>query len=94
MCDFVYAEPAEDKFGVNRSATWDTSAIQAQIAALEPGWIEDMHRATLEGDLAWMETLVAQIRAQAPQLAGQLSQLVYNFEYDEIIKVIAPKNET
>ena len=91
---FVYAEPEEDKFGIETSTTWDTDTIQAQVAALEPEWIKEMRRATLEGDLAWLETLVSQIRAQAPQLAGQLSKLVYNFEYDKIIKIITANRET
>ncbi|MBN1872781.1 MAG: response regulator [Anaerolineae bacterium] len=70
----------------------DSDIIEAQIKALNPAWIEEIHQAILEGDLEWMETLIVQIKSQMPQLAGQLTQWLYNFEYTKILELILPGN--
>lgn len=69
----------------------DPAQLAMQVNALDSQWIADMQRATVEGDMKWMETLVAQIRDQAPALAGQLAQLLYNFEHDEILRLLQYK---
>ncbi|MBN2006587.1 MAG: PAS domain S-box protein [Anaerolineae bacterium] len=62
--------------------------IAMQMVTLDPEWKAKMEQAVVEGDMEWMETLVAKIQDQAPALAGQLAQLIYNFEHDEILKLI------
>ncbi len=87
---YRYATPQDQEKSTGRDANQkkELEQLTAQTAALNPLWTADMEQAILEGDMEWMETLVAQIQNQAPAVAGQLAQLIYNFEHDEILKLI------
>ncbi len=68
--------------------------LQAQIETLDPAWVEDMRQATLEGDLERMQTLIAQIRDPAPDLAEQIARLSDDFEHEKISQLLSFERTT
>jgi CheY-like chemotaxis protein len=81
---FVYEE-------LEREAREDTvppDVLEAALAETPPEWLAGLNRATVEGDIECMETLIEQIEAQNTDLAGALTRLAYNFEYEEILTLI------
>ncbi len=85
---FAYAEVDVGESQTQAQVDLDSELVQAQLKNLNPTWIEEMRQATLEGDLTLMESLVAQIPKQLPQLAEQLTHLLYNFEHDKILELM------
>jgi two-component system sensor histidine kinase/response regulator len=62
----------------------------AALADMPADWVAALRRATTEGDLARMLTLIEQVREQDATLAEGLAHLAHNFEYDAILKLIQP----
>jgi len=87
---FVYAPPNGNQLPViePQSQPLNPEKLGAQLTRIASRWKTSMRRATVEGDLKQMEALVSEIREQAPELAGQLTRLLYNFEHDEILKLL------
>jgi CheY-like chemotaxis protein len=90
---FVYEEIGESSS--QRGSELVEEAEEALTLEKMPvEWRAEMRQATLEGDLDWMTTLVAQISDQHVALAGRLTKLVDGFEHDEILYLIAQAHET
>jgi Amt family ammonium transporter len=83
---FIYqAEPA--------AQTADETLTPTHLAAMPAPWLADFQQAALEGDLAWILSLIEQIQEQEPELAGQLHQLAYNFQINNILKLVQSATE-
>jgi CheY-like chemotaxis protein len=81
---FVYEE-------VERGAREDTvppGVVETALAEAPSQWLEDLNRATVEGDIEQMEALIEQIEEQNIELASALTRLAYDFEYEEILTLI------
>ncbi|MFP4395454.1 MAG: ATP-binding protein [Anaerolineales bacterium] len=63
----------------------DARALDFTASDLPDNWRADLQQATIEGDLAWMHDLAAQIHADHPAFAEQLLQWINNFQHDEIL---------
>ena len=59
-----------------------------QMAGLEISWREQMRRATIDGDVVAIETLVSEIEPTLPELATLLRQWIYTFDYGHIRALI------
>ncbi len=85
---YTYATPDESESPSDKHVDQVVERLAMQAVRLEPAWAADMERAVLEGDMEWMETLTLQIQDKFPAFAGHLAQLIYNFEHDEILRLI------
>ncbi len=87
---FVYAPMNGHKTSASETQNEPPNGkkIKTQLIMLNPQWTATMQKATVEGDLKQMEALMGEIREQAPELAGQLTRLLYNFEHEEILKLL------
>ena len=51
-------------------------------------WLADLQQAALEGDLAWILSLIEQIRDQEPELASELHRLADSFQISDILDLV------
>jgi PAS domain S-box-containing protein len=60
----------------------------ASLAAMSAPWLADLQQAALEGDLAWISSLIEQIQDQEPELAGKLHRLADDFQINDILDLV------
>jgi CheY-like chemotaxis protein len=70
------------------SASLQDALSPAALAALPPGWLSELHQATIKANLTQILTLVDQIRKQNAPLADSLASLAQDFEYKKILALI------
>ncbi len=58
------------------------------LTALPSGWKEDMQQAILEADLLTIQNLISEIEADFPNLSQRLTQLVYEFDYEGMRRLL------
>ncbi len=71
-----------------QSSTQQSVETARQMARLDPAWREQMRRATIDGDVVMIETLISQIESTQPELATLLNQWMFNFDYARIRNLI------
>ena len=57
--------------------------------SLPAEWLKTMRQACHDGDLEWLERLIAQVETEYPTFAKHLSHLAYNYQHDEILARLA-----
>ena len=89
---FVY-EDAEKETRLEDEQEEEKVDMASILSTMPQKWLADMQQATLEGDLDWVATLIAQIRSQNKDLANALDEWANNFEFDEIMAIIQQATE-
>ncbi|MCP4353590.1 MAG: response regulator [Desulfobacterales bacterium] len=79
---FVYEEKTEEKAERN-----DMLASEA-LAALPPEWLENLKQGARRADFLLISDIIEKIRGKNAMLAGVLSQLAEDFDYDEILELL------
>jgi two-component system sensor histidine kinase/response regulator len=85
---FIYEEDQSQKSGTQPEENASEEILALSLAELGDEWIGKMKQAALQGDLAWMVYLIAEIRERTPGLAAELNRMVDQFEHDQILKLI------
>ena len=88
---FIYAGETETETTPQKDISIATLKTQAE--SLPSEWKAEVHQAALVGDIAKLDTLIAQIRDYVPELTIYLEQCVYNFEYNKIQQLILPEKD-
>jgi PAS domain S-box-containing protein len=78
--EFVYEEPGEQPEKASASPEHITLDV-----TLDSAWVKEMRQATIEGDIQWMDRLIAHIRETNPAVAEKLTGLAYDFAHGEIL---------
>lgn len=63
------------------------------LAHLPQNWLKSLHRATIEGDFDVMLNLIEQISDQNESLAQDLSTLVREFQFDQLLALTQPPKD-
>jgi hypothetical protein len=84
---FVYAEES-DQPGRIPEVVFQDVFTPAALAALSPGWLAELHQATIKANLDLILALIGQIRPENAALAEALADLAENFEYKKILVLI------
>ncbi len=82
----------EDQARASSSERKDTSKgvlTAAAFSALPDSWVADLKQALLNVDLDLIATLIEQIHSQDTALAEAIGRCIDNFEYDNILRLIA-----
>ncbi|MGB8644707.1 MAG: PAS domain S-box protein [Anaerolineae bacterium] len=58
------------------------------LAAMPAGWLSELRRAVVQGDLDWITKLVYQIQENHPAMSDRLLELIHNFELKQILQAI------
>ncbi len=58
------------------------------MTALPAKWMESLKQGAIQADFLLLSSVIEQIRGLDATLAGALTQLAENFEYDEILALI------
>jgi len=83
---FIYAEQEHPAVGRSEKDT-ETFVTPEVLATLPPAWVTALHDAAVAADTDQITELVEQIREQTPSLAAALTDLVYAFRFDVIMKL-------
>ncbi|MBK1990594.1 PAS domain S-box protein [Sphaerospermopsis aphanizomenoides BCCUSP55] len=79
---YTYADSVPSPLVLNQPLTTEDFAIMPQA------WIVQLHQASISCEQATVENLIKQIPPENSYLALGLEQLIYNFAFDQIIKLI------
>ncbi len=84
---FVYEEEKKSKIE-NQESKIEEVLTPAALAALPVEWVTDLKQGAEDVDVELLFSAIEQIRGRDAALAGALTRLVEDFEYDEILAVI------
>ncbi len=84
---FVYEEEKKSKIE-NQESKIEEVLTLAALAALPVEWVTDLKQGAEDVDVELLFSVIKQIRGRDAALAGALTRLVEDFEYDEILAVI------
>jgi signal transduction histidine kinase/FixJ family two-component response regulator len=84
---FLYEETERGE-REERAGQISTETLVGALAALPLGWLVELKRATIDGDIEWIATLLERIEARDTRLAGALNDLAYDFRYDEMLTLV------
>jgi response regulator RpfG family c-di-GMP phosphodiesterase len=71
-----------------RTEQVSSETLVGALAALPLGWLVELKRATIDGDIEWIATLIERIEERDASLAGALNDMAYDFKYDEILTLV------
>jgi CheY-like chemotaxis protein len=91
---FVYEVEGDDGLapeGGEREAEGGVrqDTLSMALAAMSSQWVDDMRQAVTDADLERISTLIDQVRERDASAANALEELIHDFEYDEILRLIA-----
>lgn len=66
----------------------DLALLAAQVKEMDPGWIEQVHKAAAQGSDDLLLTLLAAIPSDRVELQHYLSDLVHNFRFDRVMELV------
>ena len=89
---FVYEEATRQP-ATNQDQRAEDVLTPEALAGLPAEWLEAVKQAARRGDFLSLTSLIQQIREQDQTLAGALTQLVEDFEYDEILALMDQKDQ-
>ncbi len=65
--------------------------LRAAVETLPAAWATDLYQAVVALNSDQMLALIETVRPQAPHLADTLTQWAHDFEYDELMALVAPE---
>ena len=84
---FVYEEEKNSKFEI-RNSKFEKVLTPAALAALPAEWLDTLKQGARRADFILLSSVIAQIRGHDARLAGALTRLAEDFEYDEILELL------
>jgi signal transduction histidine kinase/DNA-binding NarL/FixJ family response regulator len=84
---FLYEE-MERRDREEKAEQVSSEALVCALAALPLGWLVELKRATIDGDIEWIATLIERIEERDASLAGTLNDMAYDFRYDEMLALV------
>lgn len=94
--EFVYEEKVlTNQNGANSTKLENTNSSPSALLNLMPdSWLHQVNCAAIQGNDSQLLTLIAQIPNNQPHLSATLSQLVHNFQFEQIIALTSPSTST